>query len=456
MMRALKYLILLAALVALFVWLADNPGQVSFEWWGYRVDTSFTVALLALTAVIVAITFVYRVYLFVRGVPGAFGRSRKERKTHKGYEALTRGMVAVAADDPLEARKQARKAQDLLEDPSLTMLLSAQAAQLEGDETAAQKFFEAMAEKKGMEFLGLRGLLNQAMRAGDDAKALDLAKRAYRLKPKTEWLASNLLELQLSNSDWADAEKTLDETVRNKLVDGETGKRRKAILLTRRAREAADHGAVDDAVNLLRKANKLQPAFAPSALLLADLYQRQDKARKALAVLETLWAHQPNPQAFQLYLEIAGEPDALKRVRLVEKFCDHNHNHIESKIARARAALEAHLWGSARKELEGLIKSDNQARVFALMAEIEESEHEDLAKARQWLRKATTADPDPAWVCSHCGHVALEWDALCGNCSEFDGYVWGVPHHASRDKIAGVLGGVSQEGAGEAQDQVNV
>src|SRR3546814_2760390 len=70
------------------------------------------------------------------------------------------------------------------------MLLSAQAAQLNGDETAARRYFEAMLEKDDTAFLGIRGLLTQALKAGDDAEALRLARRAHRLRPDAAWARS--------------------------------------------------------------------------------------------------------------------------------------------------------------------------------------------------------------------------------------------------------------------------
>ena len=90
-----------------------------------------------------------------------------------GYRALTQGMVAVAAGDAEEAQKLARKADALLAEPPLTLLLSAQAAQLNGDETARpQRYFTAMLDRAETEFLGLRGLIMQALkrrRRGDGA-----------------------------------------------------------------------------------------------------------------------------------------------------------------------------------------------------------------------------------------------------------------------------------------------
>jgi len=80
--------------------------------------------------------------------------------------------------DAEEAQKFARKADVLLAEPPLTLLLSAQAAQLNGDDQAAQRYFMAMIERKETEFLGLRGLIMHALRGGDEATALTLIERA--------------------------------------------------------------------------------------------------------------------------------------------------------------------------------------------------------------------------------------------------------------------------------------
>src|SRR5690606_29724893 len=123
--------------------------------------------------------------------------------------ALSMGMVAVAAGDREEAGRQSRRASAMLSGVPLSNLLSAQAAQLRGDEAAARRYFEAMLDQPETEFLGLRGLLMQALRARDDARALRLALRARELRPRSPWLLQTLAELQTRLGDW---EAALDTT----------------------------------------------------------------------------------------------------------------------------------------------------------------------------------------------------------------------------------------------------
>ena len=434
--RIVKYIVLLLVLVGAGIWFAENPGIVSIEWQGLIIDVPIVLAIIGGLVVIGICAALYRFWRFLRGSPKAIGHMRAERRTHKGYDALTKGMVAVAAGDSGEARKHAQKADTLLEDPGLTMLLSAQAAQLEGDETAAARFFEKMSETKGMEFLGLRGLLNQAIARGDTDEALNLAKQAYALKPKTEWLANNLFDLQLEKGQWAEAEVTLNTSVKNRLVEAETGKRQKAILMIERASLAEAEGQVDAAIKLLTQALKQDATLVPAALSLANLLGKSNKRRKALSVIEDMWLRNPHPALYDLYQELHGEPDALKRVRLAEKLAAKFRTHIESRVIIARAALEAQLWGEARDELKALLVDAPSARVYALMAELVETENGDMTAAREWLRKATEAPANPAWVCGTCGDVSADWSAVCGKCNGFDTKSWQTPPQAVSGQLA--------------------
>ena len=431
MWRALRFLVVLGAVAAGAAWLADQQGAAILEWCGYRLETTTTVLVVAVAAVAVAAALLYRIWLFICRVPAALGRVRRDGRRRRGYLALTRGMVAVAAGDAEDARRQGKRAEGLLGDPPLTMLLSAQAAQLAGDERAAEKFFTAMLERPETEFLGLRGLLAQSLKQADWEQALALARRAYRLKPKSDWVAANLFDLQLRAGQWADAEMTLGETVRGALVGAQEGERRRAVLLHQRSLEAGARADGADSLRLARRAFEQDPAFVPGAVRLASLLLAAGKRRKAVQAIERAWRRQPHPDLAEVYRAARPGADALERLRALQHLADLNPGHAESHLTVARAALEARLWGEARKHLEAASGAAASATVCRLMAELEESEHGDTARAHEWLRRASLANPGPAWVCGDCGMVVAEWTALCPKCSSFDSLVWRNPPGAA-------------------------
>jgi HemY protein len=230
MFRALWFIFILAVLATTAMWLADNPGQASVVWHGYVIKTSAAVLVSTIAVITVLSALMYRFWIFIRGFPAGISGLLGEGRRRRGYLALSRGMVAVAAGDPGEARRQAGWADDLLEEPSLTMLLSAQSAQLSGDEKSARKFFAQMLENPDTEFLGLRGLLNQATRNDDRYEALKWVRRAYQLKPENDWVARTMFDLASRAGLWQEADGALAVAVRKKQVDALEARHYRAVI----------------------------------------------------------------------------------------------------------------------------------------------------------------------------------------------------------------------------------
>ena len=246
-MRRLLTLFVLVVAVAVAVFFADRPGAVTLVWQGWRIDTSLAVLLLAATIGFVVLWFVLRGFGALLAAPRRMGLARRERRRMEGYRVLTRGLVAVAAGDTREALRLALQSETLFRkgrvaSPPLGLLLAAQAAQMKGDAATAEKHFRAMLEAPETEFLGLRGLIVQALKAGDDATALALTERAHRLQPKSGWVLQARLALEARQSAWRRAGDTLTQAVRRGAITSQAGRHHKAALLLARSHEAAKDG----------------------------------------------------------------------------------------------------------------------------------------------------------------------------------------------------------------------
>ena len=336
-------------------------------------------------------------------------------------------MVAVAAGDASEARKQVRRAEVLLGDPPLTMLLSAQASQLNGDEGAAERFFAAMLARPETEFLGVRGLLTQAMKRDHSGKALELAQRAHALRPESEWVTEILYGLHVREGQWRAARDVLDVGVKRGLFTAEQGRHHGAVLDFVLGREARRDGDAKGALKLLRKAVEEEPGFAPAVIELAALFVETGKEGRAESTLDDAWAVAPHPDMLDPYFAVRQANDPLARAQAAQRLARRNPEHVESHMALASTALEARLWGEARKHLKAAGGDEPTARMCAMLAEIEEAEHGNTAAARDWLVQATHAESDPTWVCGECGASAPAWTPLCGNCRAFATLSWRPP-----------------------------
>ncbi len=425
-MRILAFIVAVVALAVAGAWLADHPGDVAIRWQGWAITTSVGVLLLLVAGVAVLWALTYQSWRWLRAGPRRFRDNRAARRRERGYQALTKGLVAVAAGDARAAQRFGKEAGQLVENP-LNLLLLAQAAQLDGDETKARRHFGAMLEHDETEFLGLRGLIVQATKAGDWEAARDYARRAYALRPETEWVNSALFDLEARAGDWRAAQKALESAARHKHLNAAEVPRRRAVVLAERARAMRAGGSDDDALALAREAHKLAPGLVAATALAAELLAAQGKRRAASRLVEDGWKRAPDPELARAFAAIAPGETAIERVKRFERLHQSNPGHPESHIALAEAALEAELWGSARAHLEAAAQERPTQRVFRLLATVEERETGDAEAVRAWLLRAASAAGDAAWLCGKCGAVSAEWGARCTACDGFDSLAWRVP-----------------------------
>ncbi len=431
MWHRLVFLLFLIGLAYGAVWLADRPGAVTVDWQGYHVETSFALVVGAIALAVAVLAVFYRGWIHLIGWPARIRQKMVQNRYQKGYLALTRGLVAVAAGDDQGVRDQAWRVEKYLTDPPLPLLLSAQAAQLAGDEPRATRFFRRMLENSETEFFGLRGLITQAIKRGDLEEARLLSERAREINPRSPWVADNLLGLQARAGRWDDARTLLGQAAKAGLQNREETKRRQAVVEFELGAAKASSGDKRAANKHLARSLDLRPGFVPAAARRARLMVDEGKVRKAAAEIEGAWRLNPHPSLFDIFCAARKAANPLDRVKAAQRLLKIKPGHTESHFVAGRAALEAGLWGEARKHLGNALETGESARVYRLLAAVEEAEPDqgDSEQAREWLVRASLADPDPAWVCSTCGGVQPDWIVLCPSCGGFDSLEWKTPPH---------------------------
>jgi HemY protein len=188
------------------------------------------------------------------------------------------------------------------------------------------------------------------------------------------------------------------------------------------------------ALSLAAEAQSLLPEITAPAVRQAKLLIADGRRRPARRVVEQAWRAAPHPALAAIWSELGGGVPALELVAWFETLTAHNPDAVESAVALAEAALAAQLWGEARRHLGCALAAAPDAsprRVCLLMARLEEAEHHDPAKAREWYDRALAAPADPAYVCARCGGEHAEWRALCVHCQSFDTLGWRRPGAAT-------------------------
>lgn len=412
MLKVILFLLAGGAIIAAGWLLAGIPGHVVASMGSISIDTSAPFAILMLVALFVALFIVLRILRGVWAIPRLGAGWRSRHRLALGEKAVTRVLIALAAGEQGAARKEARRARNFLGESPQTLLLVAEAARLSGLEDEAQEAFQALTMQKDARFLGLRGLLRQAVDRSDWVEAVVIAKEAEAAHPGTIWLRQQRAELALRTENWAEA---LD------LIGPDP--HRPAYYVA-----AADaEPDTSRALAYAKQAWKQDPSFAPAALAYARRLRIGGYEKRARACIANAWKRAPHPDLATFVL--APELNELARAQSAKRLVAGNPGHPESRLLLARVALSAGLTGEARHQIqvmegEGL----NQRRQCLLLAEIEEQERGDTEVGRlaqrDALRRAASADPDPHWQCSHCHADSAVWQPKCASCGNVGTVQW--------------------------------
>ena len=159
MIRVLTFVIVVIAAALALAWLADRPGAITVEWLGYEIKTSAFVGALVLAAIVTTLILAWSLLRYVLTRPAAVAAHMQERRRRQGFDALTRGLLAIGVGDRALAQRYANVARRNLPNEPLTALLKAQAAQLKGDRASARRAFEAMLDRPETELLAIARLV---------------------------------------------------------------------------------------------------------------------------------------------------------------------------------------------------------------------------------------------------------------------------------------------------------
>ncbi len=422
MFRMLLFFTKLTLLTFVAVWLVSHQGAIHLEWGEYviRANTSFVFVLLTLAFLVFA--GIYHLWRQFIALPKVMQDYAHEKSRNKGYQAITKGFLALASGDAKSSAHYAREAEKRLPDVTLSLLLRAQSANLNGDSVTTREIFLRLLEHKDGVFFGIRGLLSQAIKNGNTAEALSLVRKAYTLQPKRSWVIFLLLELEIFKRNWKQAHALLPKAYKQGVLDKSTFIQWRSALYLAQGEEALkDHNRKQQRV-FVEKAYKADPTFAPSVITYTRLLDHFAKKKAALSVLKKAWKNQPHPIILQEYMRFIGGKGGVTEI---ESFTKSHPHDCERLIQLGKVALDNKLWGLARSYLTGAIERGADVRAYQLMIRLEQLTDNNEQAILTWEEKAVAAPPRPCWICSSTGYQALEWQAFTPGCGAFNTFVWG-------------------------------
>ncbi len=421
---------------------ADTVLRVAFGGWELSLrPLQMAIAALVIVAAVWVLLKVLgllvAVLRFLNGDETAISRYLDRDRERRGFQALSDGMMALAAGEGRLALIKAQRAEGYLDRPELTNLLTAQAAELSGDGKRAGEAYKALLADPRTRFVGIRGLLKQKLAEGDMETSLKLAEKAFEMKPRHAESQEILLKLQSGASDWKGARATLMAQSKSGTLPRDIYRRRDAVMALQEAKVVIDEDSTIEAQEAAIAANKLSPDLIPAATMAARSYLHKGDKKNATRVLKKAWEARPHPDLAAAFAEIEPEESPEARLRRFKTLTAMHPDNPETKLLLAELSIVAEDFPAARRALGDLFTSRPTQRTLAIMAAIERGEGGDDATVRAWLSKALTAPRGPQWCCDKCQAVHSAWAPICENCQGFDTLSWREPVETSGASATG-------------------
>ncbi len=438
MLWSLIKIVVFVAVIAALAWgagfLLESTGGMQVTVMGTEFNLGPLQSVIAVVLLVVAVWILIKIVAllvavlhFLNGDETALSRYFDRNREKKGFEALSEGLMALASGEGRLALSKAAKADKYLERPELTNLLIAQAAEMAGDRRKAEETYRKLVANESTRFVGVRGIMKQKLAEGDTDTALELAKKAFALKPKHAETGDILLQLQAEKEDWAGARQTLNTKLKNGQLPRDVHKRRDAVLALSEAKDVISDNNSIEAREAAIEANRMSPDLIPAAVMAAHGYIEKGKPKYAARLLKKAWEVQPHPDLAAAFAAIQPEETPKERLKRFMALTRVQPNHPETKMLLAELNIANEDFPQARRSLGDLVETDPTARSVTLMAAIERGEGASDTVVKGWLARALTVSRGPQWICENCQHIHTNWKPICENCHSFDTLAWKTP-----------------------------
>ena len=415
---------LLLIFVPLGLWLVYEPGHMTFEWFGYRLQAHAFIVVMLVLWQMASMVLLTRLWLWLVEAPRHLRVVREQKQTQRSLQALTRGFVALAAGESVDAQSEADTIDKNKPLPALSLLLRAQAALQQNKQEQASQHFAKMLETPETAFLARRGLAQYALQQGNTQRAIDHLQQAHQLQPTAIWPLRGLLTVYTGSQMWQQATDLLHSKHGKRAFSAQQKNRALAVIAYQRGQDALNQTPRDaeGAYEHLQASIKYDSALIVAFLLKASLEKQNSKRKKALQTLTLAWNKTRHPDIIQACYDLYPSSPPEKHYQIIHKLCEGATNEPQCRLALSDAAIKAQWWAQAEEWLAPLsTKAPLEACIY--QAQIHQAQGRD-EQAQQWQRKAQTAHPLYQWFCQSCGTPQPQWHDTCPQCQSFATTQW--------------------------------
>ena len=356
----MKKLMLIFVVLLFAIWLGflinKDSGYLLLSYGNWVLETSFWVALSALTL------FFLLLYLILRLINQTFGLKSKLKhwkKIHKNRKAslyTDLGLCELAEGHWNKAEKRLVNAAHKSRSPLINYLAAAHAAQAQGAYDRRDNYLRNAHEsnKKAEVAIGLTQAQLQ-MQSKQWERALATLKHINQLAPHHKFIYKILSQVYLELKDWNQLENLLPHLKQYKIFPKDELDKLEKNVFSTLLEKAGRTNRLEELEKIWSKYTK----YLKSDPELIDQYSgyliEQQQKTKALSLIESTlkskW-HSPLVKRFGL---INGKENP-KQLKTAETWLKHHPTDSELLLCLGRLCIREKFWGKARDYLESSLK----------------------------------------------------------------------------------------------------
>lgn len=388
--------LLLVACAAAWGWhaLALDPGSVLVRFAGWRLETSFVVAVVLLLLAWGAIGLLWRLARWPRA-------AWKRRTRRRGHERIADGLVALYEGRYVRATRELERAAHVRELHAPALLARAQAAHARGDHAAADAALADAAATVPDAALALRARLLLAEQRQAEALAL--------LKPEVEkgslapdaWRSLNTAAL--ATGDGTTALATLGPLARAESPDAGFARIEADTLVSalKNCPDASRLAAIWS--GLSRAQRRIEAVVAAYARRAAALGQPLAGLSEIESALRREWSE----TLVRTYGEL-GPAESSTRLRQAEGWLGTQPNSAALLLTLGRLCNESELWGKASEYLARGLAIDASAAMWEAFADACSGQGDAATAQRAYRNALRSARGEPVEPLPVLARAALD------------------------------------------------
>lgn len=422
MAKFIVFLVLLIPLSMGAMWLADHPGFITIDWFGYEIRLAMLLVIAILSMMILIICWVGLLFWQLFHWPEKRRLRKKLTRQEKGLQQLTRSVTALALQDARTAERALHQAMKLLPSSALPRLLSAQLAASQGHSEKSVEHLRFLLADKDTSLFATRRLIDQQMQQKKYEEALLLALQAHQDQPRDHHTNLVLIDLYFHCNRLDDIVALITCTKLHHALTRSERHRFAGIAYYLQAIKETEPLA---RLRALKHATNYAPDFLPAVIVFAQHYMEHAKSRDAFKILRRAWIKMPHPALLQQLIAYLAPLPANRQRRIAALLARYAKGTAEAALLEATIAQQQERYEDAVKTLQDAIAQHDRKPLYRAMAEACVKLSGQAADANPWLKRAMDAPNEPHWYCASCGASQNHWELHCTSCTVLDSSAWG-------------------------------